>query len=297
MWKISGHTLGTPGLSLADSLRLFKAADLDGAEVIWQDGYRAGIPEDDGGMTVAELNSSQREIGLNVIGLTPYMTDLNSLDETKRQHDLDRFRRCMSDAERLGAGVVRVYAGSYTQGEEALRDQKWSRLVDSLRELGPEAATRGVTLVVENHFNTMTMSAADTVALVAETDHPAVRILYDQANLTFTHCEPYEKAVPMQAELIGHVHAKDLVFSDPARPFTASAVATVNETERAVRSRVLGEGELDWTGICRLLDDHGVSGYMSLEYEYRWHPDDLPPPLDGFRRGAINLRRAMGYTS
>src|SRR5665647_3867313 len=38
-----GHTLGTPDLSLDEALRLFREAGLDGAEIIWQDGYRAAI--------------------------------------------------------------------------------------------------------------------------------------------------------------------------------------------------------------------------------------------------------------
>ena len=45
-------------------------------------------------------------------------------------------------------------------------------------------------LCVENHFGTMTQTAADTARLVREVDYPAVRVLYDQANLTFTHDEP-----------------------------------------------------------------------------------------------------------
>ena len=34
---IAGHTLGTPGRDLAEALRLFGAAGLDAAEVIYQD--------------------------------------------------------------------------------------------------------------------------------------------------------------------------------------------------------------------------------------------------------------------
>jgi L-ribulose-5-phosphate 3-epimerase len=30
-----------------------------------------------------------------------------------------------------------------------------------------------------------------------------------------------------------------------------------------------------------------------MEYEYRWHPQDLPPPEEGFKRGAEYLRRIL----
>jgi sugar phosphate isomerase/epimerase len=58
-----------------------------------------------------------------------------------------------------------------------------------------------------------------------------------------------------------------------------------------VRSRVVGEGVLDWFSILKKLTDSGYDGYLSLEYEYRWHPDDLPPPEEGFKISAETLKR------
>ena len=92
----------------------------------------------------------------------------------------------------------------------------------------------------------MTQTAVDTARLVREVDHPAVRVLYDQANLTFTHDEPYEQALAIQGDLIGHVHVKDLVFTDPDAPFQAAETARVAASERAVRSRVVGDGIVPW---------------------------------------------------
>ena len=57
-----------------------------------------------------------------------------------------------------------------------------------------------------------------------------------------------------------------------------------------MRSRVVGDGVLDWTDILRRLREVGYDGYLSLEYEYRWHPDDLPDPAEGFARSARALR-------
>lgn len=289
-WTIAGHTLGTPNQTVPEAMRLFAAAGLDAAELIWVDDYRSGIPETGNEALLAELRGLSAELGLPIIGLTPYMSGINSLDEATRQRDLDRFRRCISDAASLGASIVRVYAGEYTPDRIAEHEPLWARLVDSLLTLAPAAQDDGVTLAVENHFSTMTMTAAETVQLVRDVDHPSVGILYDQANLTFTHSESYPQALALQAGCIRHVHAKDLVFVDRDRPFSASAVANVTGEERAVRSRALGDGELDWRGILTGLTATGYEGTISLEYEYRWHPQDLPEPLEGFRRGAETLR-------
>jgi sugar phosphate isomerase/epimerase len=139
----------------------------------------------------------------------------------------------------------------------------------------------------------MTQTAADTARLVSEVDSPAVRVLYDQANLTFTHDETWQEAFAVQGELVGHVHVKDLVFKDPEAPFRASDTARVKAEERAVRSRVVGTGILPWPAILAELVHRGYDDVLSLEYEYRWHPQDLPDPAIGFKDSALALRRML----
>ncbi|MHB8394387.1 MAG: sugar phosphate isomerase/epimerase family protein [Candidatus Dormibacteria bacterium] len=287
---LAGHTLGTPGLTPPEAVRLFRAAGIDAIEIIWQDGYLSGLPESDGGAALAEVNREASEQGVTVCCLTPYMVNLNSLDDGERERDLLRFRRCIEDAERLGAHRIRTYAGTFRPDQVAERQARWRQLVASLAELAPFAAARGVALVVENHFSTMTVTAREARELMNCVDHQGVGILYDQANLTFTHSEDPPVAVEVQRGWIRHVHVKDLIFTDPGKPFAASEVAVVAEEERSVRSRVVGDGILDWLDILTRLDDQGYDGYLSLEYEYRWHPDDLPDPAEGFRRSADYLR-------
>ncbi len=57
MATLLGHTLGTPGLTPLAALDLFAESGLDGAELIWQDGYLGGIPESDDGRMVAEIKA------------------------------------------------------------------------------------------------------------------------------------------------------------------------------------------------------------------------------------------------
>lgn len=293
MMKLAGHTLGTPNLSLESALRLFHQAGLEAAEIIWQDNYLAGIPETAQDTELAQVRRWARDLGLEIACLTPYMTGLNSLDDAEQEQDVERFRRCIRAAEQLDCHRVRVYAGSFLPSQEALREAKWMRLVTSLKHLGGIAERAGVVLCVENHFNTMTVTAAETVALMKAVNATGVGILYDQANLTFTHSEPHQEAIPLQQAWIRHVHVKDLIFTDPHRKFTASAVATVEEEARAVRSRLVGEGILDWAAIVRQLWTYGYEGYLSFEYEYRWHPQDLPTPEEGFRRSTQIMREIL----
>ncbi|KRE51315.1 xylose isomerase [Arthrobacter sp. Soil736] len=286
--RLAGHTLGTPHHTVPQALKLFRAAGLDAAEVIYQDGYTSGLPRGDRRAALEALMAAEGE-GLPIIGLTPYTTAINSLDESEWSGGVDEFRGAIETAHLLGADRVRVYAGSWHPGDTD-RDRRWAKLREALQTLAPEAEEAGVRLCVENHFGTMTQTAAETAALVREVAHPAVRVLYDQANLTFTHDETFEQAFAVQGGLIGHVHVKDLVFTDPNAAFRATETARVDASERAVRSRVIGTGVLPWPQILAALLRHGYDDLLSIEYEYRWHPQDLPTPEDGFRESAAALR-------
>jgi sugar phosphate isomerase/epimerase len=293
--RLAGHTLGTPEQTVPEAIALFADAGLDAAEVIYQVGYRSGLPLADR-RAAQEARRASEDVGIPIIGLTPYTTGINALEDGQWRTAVDEFRGAIETAQIVGAGRIRVYAGSWHPGD---RDHgaHWDRLVAALRALAPEAAEAGVRLCVENHFGTMTQSAAETARLVREVDHEAVRVLYDQANLTFTHDEPYQEALSIQGGLIGHVHVKDLVFTDPDAPFQASETARVAASERAVRSRVVGEGVVPWAGILSSLAALGYDDVLSLEYEYRWHPQDLPEPAVGFARSAAAVRAALAQTA
>lgn len=286
--RLAGHTLGTPDHTVPEALKLFRAAGLDAAEVIYQDGYTSGLPQGDRRAALEALKAAEGE-GLPIIGLTPYTTAINALDESEWRGGVDEFRGAIETAHLLGADRVRVYAGSWHPGDSD-HARRWAKLREALQTLAPEAEQAGVRLCVENHFGTMTQTAAETAALVQEVAHPAVRVLYDQANLTFTHDETFEEAFAVQGDLIGHVHVKDLVFTDPNAAFRATETARVDASERAVRSRVIGSGVLPWPQILAALLRHGYDDLLSIEYEYRWHPQDLPTPEDGLRESATALR-------
>jgi len=94
--------------------------------------------------------------------------------------------------------------------------------------------------------------------------------------------------------IIGMVHVKDFIFKENVdRVFRASHVMKADESERTVMSKIPGEGILPWPEIIRMLKTHNYNGYLSLEYERRWHPNDLPPAADGMKKGLLYLRSLL----
>ena len=291
MNTLLGHTLGTPQIPLLEALDLFSESGLDGAELLWLDDYPSAIPESDDGSVAGSAKAAADLLGLRIGCLTPYVSDFNSLDEDIRQREIGRLRRCIETAATVGATRIRIYGGTLMGGEtDADRSEMWKRLVDSLGVLGSVAEEHGVILCVENHFATMTESAAETVQLMRDIDSPAVGILYDQANLAFTHREDYEEAIAIQAPWIRHVHVKDLEFIDQERRLTPAAVSHIDKSTRIHMSRMIGDGILDWTAIIAGVEAIGYDGAYSLEYEYRWNPEDLPEPAEGFPESTRRFR-------
>lgn len=289
-YNIAGHTMGTPEYTVPEALQLFHDIGLDGAEIVVQDNYRSGIPTSCPQEMLEELKSLAEKLGITIIALTPYNSRFNDLDPSVRKAEESDVIRVIKAAEYLGAKYIRIYGGNYAAGDTDPDGKKWAALVNSMRQLGDIAEKHGVRLVIENHFNTMTVSAKQSIALSREINHPSVGILYDQANLTFTGQEDYKTAIPLQTEKVYYMHVKDLEFKKGQTAFVSSDVSHPKEEERNVYTRIVGEGELDWPEILKMVKEYGYDGWLSLEYERRWHPDDIPDASIGMKKCAEYLR-------
>jgi L-ribulose-5-phosphate 3-epimerase len=290
--RVAGHTMGTPEHTLAEAVELFAAIGLEGVEIIWDDAYRCALRKGATAAQLAELKRRLQDHHLEVCCLTPYMSDIDSPEPEKRRRDLEDFRRCIAAAGALGAACIRVYGGAFhPEADGPRRPRLEELLVEALRELGREAAATGVVLAVETHFNTLTCGATETAALIRRVGHPSVRVLYDQPNLEFSEREKHPEALRLLQGLIAMVHVKDLVYKEGAvGGFRSSQVFIVDESERRIFSRIPGEGIIPWPDILAALAAQGFQGWLSLEYERRWHPGDLPPAEEGMKKGLEYLR-------
>lgn len=290
--KLAGHVMGTPEYTLFEAVDLFAKMGLDGIEIIIEtDGYRCGFPLDATPEQICALKEKIAASGLKVSGLTPYLNLFNSLDETERQKECDDLKKVIDLARALDTKNIRIYGGKLVEGEEDPDGAKLAQLVKSMRTCGDYCAPDGVRLCLENHFGTMTTTAARTMEIVQAIDHPNVGILYDQANIAFFPAEEYEEAIDIQKDKIFYVHCKDLVYKGgkPEKP-KFSMVSHVDPSERTVHSRIPGQGILDWPAILQKLKSVGYDGWVSLEYERRWIQTDLPEASEGMPQAAAYIR-------
>lgn len=290
--KIAGHTMGTPELTVKEAARLFAEAGMDAIEIIYQDGYQCAIHSDTTEEELKELKGFLGELKLEVSCIVSYASDYNQPDREKRYQAMEECRCCIKVARILGASFIRIYGGTFLEGDRGF-DEKRHILVDTMRKLADEAAESGISLVLENHFNTMTTGPQITCEIVREIDRDNVGILYDQANIGFLSGEDYKDCIRIQKDKIYYVHVKDFKFKSEGMKFRADSVSHVDEDARAVVTRIVGEGILPWPEIIGELHRIGYDGYLSLEYERRWHPMDIPEAAVGMTASASYVRTIL----
>lgn len=290
--KIAGHTMGTPEYTVTEAIKLFHDIGIDGAEIVVQDGYHSGISTACTKEELDEIKQCAEENNIEICCLTPYNSYFNDLNDELRNAEIEGLSKVIDACAYLGAHYIRIYGGNLVAGDNDRLPERRARLVEAMRLLGDKAAEKDVTLVIENHFNTMCVSAAESASMIKEINHPNVRILYDQANLSFTEKEGYEEAIAIQQQYVAYMHVKDLVFKEGVA-FTSDEVSHPEESKRNVYTRIVGEGVIAWPEILKLVKQHGYDGWLSMEYERRWHPDDIPDASIGMKKGADYIKSIM----
>jgi sugar phosphate isomerase/epimerase len=277
------HTMATPDMSPTQALDFAQELELDGLDLICQADYRCAIAPDAPIEVARQLRQEADARGLVIGAMTPYEKRSNSPSATERNLALDAFCHAIDLGAALGARSVRVFAGA------GVEDRDWERGVDAvvsvMREAASHAADHGIGLNLENHDGTMADSAARTYEIWKRINAKNVGIVYDPANLIRDAKEAFPESLNVQLEAIRLVHVKDYSF------VPGTARSALNEAGR--RSVPVGDGEVPWAGILPALKAHGYDGDLTLEYEMRWVPDQLPPTRIGVARSRDFLKAIL----
>ena len=127
--RIAGHTLGTPEQTVPEALALFAAAGLDAAEVIYQDDYRSGLPLRDR-RSAEQARRASEDLGIPIVGMTPYTTGINALDDARladRGRRVPRRHRDRADRRRRPAPRLRRLMATRPAGPRRPTGTSWSR--------------------------------------------------------------------------------------------------------------------------------------------------------------------------
>lgn len=169
----------TPTLSLFDVLEFCAQHDFDAIDPTgyYFPGYPA-VPTD------AYLNDFKRrafQLGVAISG-TGIRNDFAQLDAAKRAADVTLAKAWIEVAARMGAPVIRVFAGLVPKGYENKWDEAAKWMVESLRECAEHGKKFGVVVGVQNHGD-MLKSADEVIAVVKAVDSDWFGVIVDTGNM------------------------------------------------------------------------------------------------------------------
>lgn len=194
-------------------------------------------------------------------------------DPTEREAQLKEGREYLRLASALEAPYVRVFGDRIP--DPARRKETVRRVAEGLRLLAEEGQAQGVSVLLEAHGDFS--RSADCLAVVLEADHPNAGIVWDVHHPFRFYGESVQESHDRLKGLIRHAHLKDSQPGPDGKP----------------RYCLLGEGDVPVREAIALLRQGGYTGWLSFEWEKRWHPE-IEAPEVAFPQFVHRVRQYLG---
>jgi sugar phosphate isomerase/epimerase len=251
--RLAFSTLACPGWSLDQVAAAARAYGYGGVELRLIDGELI-----DGAMPASERERVRRtfsQAGLPIVAVDSSVRVAAATDAKAALDELGPFLELASGWE---APVVRVFGGEWDAGRT--REQAIGQARHVLGEAAAVAQPLGVTIALETHDR---FSSAALVAQVLDDLPPAAAAIWDVGHPYRVGDAP-EQVVGLLSTRIAHVHIKDC----RRKPDSGDWQLTL-----------LGDGEVPVKSCIHALDKAGYSGWLSVEWEKRWHPELAEPEV------------------
>jgi sugar phosphate isomerase/epimerase len=178
----------------------------------------------------------------------------------ERAATIEEGQRMIEMAAELGAPYLRVFGGALPAG--TTRAALLGPAAEVLHALGTYGTQYGVTVALETHD--AWARSEDVLALLEAVALPEVKVLWD-AHHTHRSGESPAQTLAVLGDAIAYVHLKD----------SRSSNGKPGEWTYCL----LNEGSVPLREICSLLKQAGYDGYLSLEWEKKWHPEIAEPEV------------------
>ncbi|RME63096.1 MAG: sugar phosphate isomerase/epimerase [Caldilineae bacterium] len=262
-------TLGCPSWTLERAAQQAVADGYVGLEVRLLDGEI--IPADLSAERRQEVRQIMAKYGIKIVGLGA-STRFASPDPEERRRNEEELRRYVELANDLEVPMVRTFGGNPPADHTIDEAIDW--VAGSLAAVAPTAEAQGVTVVLETHD---AFCRGQEVARVLEqVNHPRIQAVWD-VHHPYRMGESVEETWQYIGPWVAHVHIKDA----RRRP---------DGTWQLV---LLGEGEVPCREVIQLLLAQGYTGYLSAEWEKKWHPEIEEPEI-ALPQHAAKLREWLG---
>lgn len=217
---------------------------------------------------------------LDTFGLkVPMLSDYLPLDgdpETLRHKTVELCRL----ARRWRTRKIRTFAGNC--GSLSVSGEERQLIVERLREICAITAGYGIRLLVETHPKTLADTAASTLRLIEEVDHPAFAINFDTLHVWEGGDDPIVVHRQMKQH-IRHYHLKNVHDRSDLQVFEPANVYAAAGSRDGMTP--LFEGTLDYVDLLLEIADGG-----QIDASLEWFGNDC---LDILRRDRRQVRRVI----
>ena len=199
----------------------------------------------------AELKSTMDNIGLQAGGLNVWF-------DFGKGKQPELIESALNTAEALNAAHIMAVPGFIEPGEDEAAFL--NRLAEGLNDLVSRAASRGVSVVMED-FDAETAPYGRMKTLKELLGKvPGLGCAFDTGNFLYFG-EDVLKAYDLLEKRIAHVHMKDIAYA-PLRGEKGKTALTGKQLYPAP----VGSGELPMAEIVRRLYEHGYDGLFAIEH-------------------------------
>jgi sugar phosphate isomerase/epimerase len=223
------------GMSLFELLEFCARHDFDAVDPTGY--YFPGYPKPPSDAVINEFKRRAFVLGLDISG-TGVRTHFASADKDRRARDVQHVKEWIEVAARMGAPVLRVFAGTHPEGYAWEDVAAW--MASDLKTCAQHAAKHGVLLGIQNHDDFL-KTGEQTVKIVKMVDSDWFGVVVDTG--AFATPDPY----------------KDIAQVAPY------AVNWQIKTHMPVRDGRDGKIKTDFKRIVQIAREANYRGYLPIE--------------------------------
>lgn len=235
-------TMGPEGFGVKDFIKTAVDCKIPGIDWVTTYGYD---PED--------LKNMSHDAGLEIACHTFFLHrflagEKNWLDEAKQS---------IENAVTLSAPVIMIPTCKNPDMDRNLFRDFW---VEGLKQISLLADDAGLILTIENFPGKSSAFVTAEDYFEAKAEIPSLKLTYDDGNAASGE-EPIESFKRCFDDIV-HVHLKDWYISDvPEKNYKEML------NGKYFKPALLGQGDIDTTGVWNTLRNYAYDGFINIEYE------------------------------
>jgi sugar phosphate isomerase/epimerase len=194
--------------------------------------------------------------------------DFTTPDVQARQAEVEREKQMIDVTAELGGGLCRVLSGQRRAEVSRAEGVRWT--VESIKSLLKHAASRKVTLSMENHYKDgywhypeFAQDIEIFIEIINQIESPWFGVNYDPSNAIIARQDPLEVLAAVKHRIVS-MHASDRYLASGTLEELKQQEGTTGYAQN-LKHGVIGKGLNNYDEIFSTLKAEGFDGWISIE--------------------------------